>query len=132
MLSPPTLVPGLYSPGTAALLRANEQGYLLKQSVIGPGQSSAAAFLERIKGTYYPWGISFEISFDSNPGPFQIDIQTSDSDVEASYVTISSLTTGLNASNVGRVELNNFWAKYVRVNIVRLTNPVEVTVLVTR
>jgi hypothetical protein len=63
---------------------------------------------------------------------FEVDIQTADTDAEVNYVTINTLTAGLNASNIGRLELPNFWARYVRAKVVTLTNAVAVTVKVTR
>ena len=130
-LPPPT--PGPYAgSGKASLLRANGQQYLLQATNISSG-ASIAVQLERLKTPYfYPWGVSFEITFSGAPGTFQIDVQTSDTDQSTSYVTIASLNGGLNSNNVGRVELTNLWAKYVRVNVTTLTNLVTVTALVTR
>jgi hypothetical protein len=75
------------------------------------------------------------MAFSGAPGTFEIDIQTADIDQDSHYVTLNSLTTGsLNTSNVGRVELPNFWAKYVRVKVVSFANyaTVNLTVLLTR
>lgn len=136
----PGLSPAAYpGPGQAAHLRANEFQYLFQQQLLPAGTSSIAMQLERIKSAYfYPIGVSFQIWFTdvngaaTTPGTFQIDIQDSDIDLDAQYCVISSLTGGLNAAFVGRVELPNFWAKFVRVNIKTLTNAVYINVLVTR
>lgn len=131
--------PGVYAgPGIAALLKANEQQYLFQQQLITAGQSSIAVMLERIRGTFYPFGLSFQIWFTNisgaaaNPGTFQMDIQDSDVDLDAQYSVISSLTGGLNAAFSGRVELPSFWARYARVNLKTVTNAVYSNVLVTR
>jgi hypothetical protein len=130
----PPVVPGLYpGPGQASLLRPNNQQYLLQgqSQASAVGNASIAVQLGRIQDSY-PFGASFEIAFSGAPGTFEIDIQTADTDVPGNFVTISSLTGGLNSSNVGRVELPNFWAKYVRVFVKTLTNNVTTSVLVTR
>jgi hypothetical protein len=129
----PNVVAGQYVNGAAVLLRAGEQAYLLNATNISSGQYSAAVQLERIKaGFYYPWGVSFEISFSGNPGTIDIEVQTADTDNGNNYVTISTLSGGLNANNVGRIELPSFWARYARIYCKTITNAVTTTVLVTR
>jgi hypothetical protein len=61
-----------------------------------------------------------------------VDVETADTDEDTHYVTINTLTDGLNSSYVGRIELPSFWAKFVRVQVVTLTNAVAITVLLTR
>jgi hypothetical protein len=134
---PPT--PGIY-PGSslATLLRENQQAYMFQQQLIAAGASSIAFQLNRTRGAAYPFGCSFQIWFTNssgaaaNPGAFEIDVQDSDLDVDAQYCVLSSLTGGLNASFVGRIELPTFWGKFVRVNVKTLTNAVYTSVLVTR
>jgi hypothetical protein len=141
--NPVNLAGGPYpGPGLANLLKSNEQQYLFTAATVPPNQvaaangsnasASIAVQLERIKSAFYPFGVSFEIGFSASPGVFEVDVQTADQDKDSSFVTISSLTGGLNASNVGRVELPTFWAKYVRVYVKTLPNPVTITALVTR
>jgi len=123
------LYPG---PSKALLLYENKQSFLFQKESIVAGQSSIAVQLRRERGAAYPFGASFKIQFSGAPGPFQVDIQSSDQDVESDFVSLSSLTGGLNGSNVGRIELPSFWAKFVRANVVVLTNAVTLTVEVTR
>lgn len=133
-------MPGYGGTGMATLIRENQQKYLFQQETNVTGRASIAVQLERIPRASYPWGVSFHIAFtDANgnpadPGTYEVDIQTSDIDKDTQYCTISSLVGAgsLNASFVGRIELPSFWAKYVRANVVTLTNAVFVTVLVTR
>ncbi len=143
MQASPPVVPGIYpGGGQASLLRTNEQQWLFQnQAAPTPPYASIAVQLERIKSAFSQFGASFQIFFTNangslvpaNPGTFEIDIQTSDTDAnDASYVTIDTINSGLNASYVTRLELASFWAKYVRAKIVTLTNPVNVNVLVTR
>ena len=96
------------------------------------GTASIAYQLRRERGAFYPWGMSLELSFSANPGTFEIDIETADTDDNAHYVTINTLTGGLNTFYVGRLELPSFWAKYVRAQVVSITNTVAVTILLTR
>jgi hypothetical protein len=126
--------PGVYpGPGKATLLRPGQYCYLLLNQAITPGQSSIAVQLERTKsGFYYPVGFSLEISFSGAPGGFEVDCQLSDTDQDSFYVQNSKITTGLNASNVGRIEVLSYWALFMRASFPTLTNPVNVTVKATR
>ena len=118
--------------GQATLLYENRKAFLFNKEPIVAGQASVAVQLRRTRGDSYPFGASFEISFDGAPGAFQVDIQTSDTDTPNTWVTINSVAGGLNASNVGRVELPNFWATFTRVKVISLANAVNTTVLVSR
>jgi hypothetical protein len=143
MQTTPIQNPGTYpGPGQASLLRSNAQQFLFNGTTVVAGatastsganaSASIAVQLERINRSFYPFGVSFEIGFSGAPGAFEVDVQTADRDQDSSYETINSLTGGLNASNVGRVELPSFWAKYVRLYVKTLTNAVTITALVTR
>jgi hypothetical protein len=127
-------MPAYPGNGLAKLINANQQKYLFESETVAVGESSVAYQLERLPNVVYPWGMSFEFSFSGAPGTFQVDIQTADIDQDSHYVTINSLTGGLNTSNVGRIELPSFWAKYVRVNVVSFANAatVKLSVLLTR
>jgi hypothetical protein len=149
--SPPTQA-GIYpGPGQAGLLRPNGQQWLFESQLIAAGgvsggagaygnnpSASIAVQLERIRGDFYPFGASFHIAFTNilgqpaNPGTFEIDIQDSDIDIDTQYCTLSSLTGGLNAYYVGRIELPTFWGKFVRAYVKTLTNAVYTSVLATR
>lgn len=126
-------MPG-YQSGQAKLLRTNQQAFLLNNEVVAAGSASAAVQLDRISHSSYPFGASFMIKFSATPGTFEVDIQTSDTDVDSDYCTISTLNAAgsLNASFVGRIELPQFWAKFARAYVRTLTNAVNMTVLVTR
>lgn len=130
--APPT--PGIYpGSGKATLLRPGQYCYLLQNTLITAGQSSIAVQLERTKsGFYYPFAFSLEISFSGAPGSFEVDCQVSDTDQDSFYVQNSKITSGLNASNVGRIEVTTAWALFARVSIPTLANPVSVTVKITR
>lgn len=70
---------------------------------------------------------SVELEFSANPGAFQLDVQTADTDEDKYYVTKASLSTGLNENFVGRIEVTNVVAKFARLKMITLTNAVEVT-----
>lgn len=150
MLHPvPKISEGPYlGPGLAALLRANEDRHLLRQQQMPANQSGAAngsnasasiaVQLERTRAPYfYPFGVSFQIWFtDVNgaaaaPGTFEIDVQTSDLDIDGQFVNEGALTA-VNSSNAGRVWLTLSWMRYVRVYVKTLTNNVYINVLVSR
>jgi len=116
----------------AALIRNNQQEYLWNNETVLAGVASIAFQIERVNRSFYPWGISLEIFFSGNPGAFEVDLQDADVDEDSHYVTVDAITAGLNASYVTRIELPSFYAKYVRVKLVTLTNAVNVSVLLTR
>lgn len=131
---------GYAGAGRAVLLRDNKQIFLFQQETGVAGKASIAVQVERVNRSFYPWGISFQIYFTdvngnpSDPGAFEMDVQSSDIDADAQYVTIDSIlhATDLNATFVGRIELQTFFAKYIRVLPKTVTNAVYVNVLVTR
>jgi hypothetical protein len=125
-------MPGYAGTARAQLLYENRQAFLFQNETVANGTASIAYQLRRERGAFYPWGMSLEFAFGANPGAFEVDVQTSDTDDNAHYVTLATLTSGLNASYVGRIELPSFWAKFVRVQVVTLTNAVAITVLLTR
>lgn len=133
-------MPGYAGTGYAKLLRDNQQVFLFQQEINVTGRASIAVQLERINRSFYPWGASFQLYFTNvsgvaaDPGAYEVDIQTSDIDQDIQYCTINALAGAgfLNASFVGRLELPNFYAKYVRAYVKTLTNGVYTSLLVTR
>ena len=128
-------MPGYAGNGQAKLLNTNSQAMLFSGETLNTVPAASVAFqLSRPTSMYYPWGASFEIWFSGNPGAFEVDVQTADIDADMHYCTISALNSGaaLNANYVGRIELPNFWAKFVRVYVKTLTNSVLVYAMVTR
>ena len=125
-------MPGYSGTAQAQLLYENRQVFLFENETVAAGTSSIAYQLRRERGAFYPWGISLEFWFSADPGAFEIDLQDADTDQDSHYVTVNAITTGLNASYVTRIELPSFYAKYVRVKLVTLTNAVNLSVLLTR
>lgn len=127
-------MPGYPGNGQAKLLNTNAQVMLWSNETIGGEKASIAVELSRPTSMYYPWGASFELWFSGDPGAFEVDIQTADVDADSHYCTINSWINdaSLNANFVGRIELPNFWARYVRAYVESLTNNVTVSLLVTR
>ena len=136
----PPVSPGIYpGAGQASLLRANSQQWLFQQQLIAAGNASISVQLERIKMSYfYPFGCSLQIFFTdvnqaaADPGAFEIDAQTSDIDTNAMYCDTTGLTAVSTSGRAGRIEFPWLWAKFIRVNVKTLTNPVYSNVLVTR
>jgi hypothetical protein len=89
------------------------------------GISSQAFALHRDPNL--PSCFSVQVEFSGNPGAFQLDVQTADTDAEKYYVTNQSVTTGLNASFVLRIEVLNVVAKFMRLQMVSMANAVTVT-----
>lgn len=128
-----TSFPNQY-PGTglAQLLNTNTQAVIWNAQRVPATTASAAVQLERQKSAFYPNGVSFEIAFSGNPGVFEFDIQSSDTDQESSYVTVNIVTGNLNASNATRIERPDIYAAFVRGVLKTLTNDVNTTFRVTR
>ncbi len=135
-------MPNYTGPGRAQLLRNNSQGLLWSNEVVTPPQLSVSFLLERINRSYYPWGLSFEVSFAADPGAFEIDIMGANSDSSAqnySYLgTITQTNHGYGSYGgfngyVGRWDMpSNLWPRYVAGFVKTLTNAVAMTLTVTK
>ena len=113
-------------PGSAKaeLLRENQQKYLWANETVTPGSLSIAFELARVPRTFYPYGLSFEVTFSAAPGTFEIDIMGANNDVVGSYVSLGTISTV--SANVGRWDMpSNLWPKYVAASMKSLTNPVS-------
>ena len=128
-------MPGYAGDGQATCIGLGQQAYFFNsETLVSVPVASVAYLISRVPGTFYPWGVSYEIWFSGNPGAFEVDIQTADWDLNSHYCTINTInsTSSLNASFVGRVELPQFYARYTRVYIKTLTNSVSVWATLTR
>jgi hypothetical protein len=103
------------------------------------GTLSRAFVLERINRSFYPYGLSFEVSFASNPGVFEIDLMGANTDNAAYYISLGSITSTNNGYGsiftgyVGRWDMpSNNWPKYVAGYVKTLTNAVAVTLTVNK
>jgi len=129
-------MPGYGGSGTAKLLLQNQQVPLFQQESVPAGRASIAVQLERNRNAP-AIGISFQIYFTdangnpANPGAFEIDVQSSDIDLDSQYVLESAFTSPVNNSYVGRIEFGTIYAKYVRVLLRTLPNAVYTTVYLT-
>jgi len=79
-----------------------------------------------------PACVSVELVFAADPGTFQVDFQVADTDSDSNYVSKTSLSTGLNASFVGRIELSSVVARFIRLLKVSTQNQVGMTARVTQ
>ncbi len=71
-----------------------------------------------------------EIIFSGNPGTFQANLQTADTDADASYVSIAAgsiANAQMNATYVARIEIADIVARYARLYIGTLPNNVTAT-----
>lgn len=115
------------------ILNRNHQYFLWAQQPRAQAltNASVAVKLYRIPGAFYPDGYSIEVSFSGDPGVFELDIQHADTDSDGYYVTIASISS-VNGSFVGRFELPNISARFVRVYLATLTNNVTTTAQISR
>jgi hypothetical protein len=95
---------------------------------VAAGDASQAVAFKRDE--VHPNAVALEIAFSANPGVFQLDIQTSDTDANADFVTKGSFSAGLNASFVGRMEILDVAARFLRVKVVSLANAVSLLVVI--
>lgn len=117
----------LYGVNPALMATPGQAQVLFSAETPAAGSKSRQACLPPSHfGT--PKAFSLEIDFAADPGAFSLSVQTSDTDADASYVTLSTITTGLNASFNTRTEIVNVVAKFVRVLLVTRTNAVALTV----
>lgn len=124
----------------ANMLQNNRAPYLWENEIIPAGATtgsmSRAFQVWKVNQSFYPYGISFEAWFASDPGAFEIDILGANQDIgypnPGHYVQLGSITT-VNSSFVGRWDMaTNMWPKYVAVYMKTLTNAVAVTLQVTK
>jgi len=123
----------------AQMLHNNVQGFLWNNEVAPVGTLSKAYILERINRSYYPWGLSFEVSFSANPGAFEIDLMGANNDIQQSYNFLGMINQTNNGYGaiftgfVGRWDMpTQMWPKYVAAYIKTLTNAVNITLTVTK
>lgn len=117
--------------GLAALLRTNQQAFLFNNETVPAGTSSIAVQLERISRSSYPFAAAFQLKFSGAPGVFEVDIQASETGADVDFVTVAQLQA-VNGNSVTRYDMTNLWPKFVRGHVTTLTNPVNITLLVTR
>ena len=131
---PGPVAPGVYpGPGQAGLLRANEQQQLWSAQNLAAGTTTSIAVqLERRTGSFYPWGAAIEIAFSGAPGTFEISVQFAETDKDANFVAVGSITA-VNSSNVGRYDMpNTVFPKYVRLFAKTFPNAVTANAIITR
>jgi desulfoferrodoxin (superoxide reductase-like protein) len=128
-------MPGYAGVGQAKLLHENSQVFLWQNDTVAAsavvGSLSLAVQLERVRSVHYPWGFSVEVAFSGDPGVFEVDVMVADTDTPNHYIQWTNITQ-VNATNVGRVDVLNSWAKYVALYMKTLPNAVTVTGQITR
>lgn len=125
-------MPGYAGNGQATLMYENTQKFFWNNETVSVGELSVAYQLRRVLSSFYPWALSFEVTFSGNPGTLEIDLMGANNDVEGSYVELGTITT-VNSSYVGRWDMPTYmWPKYVAGYLKTLSNTVNVTLQVTR
>jgi hypothetical protein len=121
----------VYANATASLLNTNFQRVVWNGETIAANSASTAVLLERQKSASYPFGAAFQIAFTTAPGTFDVEVQGSEDDTDATYVKLASITA-VNSSNVGRYDMVAFYPKYVRLFVRTLTGSKVATAVITR
>jgi hypothetical protein len=116
----------------ATLLYENTQKFLWNNESVATGTLSVSYQIRRVLSSFYPWGLSFEVTFSANPGTFEIDIMGANIDNKNNYVQLGTITA-VNSTFVGRWDMPTYmWPKYIAGYIKTLENTVNITLQVTR
>ncbi len=125
-------MPNYTSNAQATMLYENKQQFLWDNEYVPAGLLSIAFQIHRTTGTFYPWGMSFEVMFSGDPGVFEIDIMGANNDNYGNYIQLGTITS-VNSYYVGRWDMpSNIWPKYVAGFVKTLTNSINTTLQVTR
>jgi hypothetical protein len=129
-------MPPYIGNGAAGFLRNNNLVYLWQNETVSVGGLSQSFVLERINRSFYPWGLSFEVSFSGAPGTFEIDLLGANQDIglpiPGNYNYLGAITQ-VNSQNVGRWDMpSQMWPRYVAGYVKTLTNAVKMTLTVTK
>lgn len=126
-------MPAYQTTGSITALYQGDSFFFWNNETPAVGSSSLQAALG-MDGGSQGTAASVEISFAANPGVFEVDVQTSDTDIDSDYVSKTSINqANLNAAFVGRIEISNpLVAKFWRLKNVAMANAVEVTAKGTR
>lgn len=121
-----------WAAGGSLILNANTQRQVwIATDNLAANSASQAVLLERQKAAFYPWGFAVQIAFTTAPGSIDIEIQGSETDDDASYVKLVSITT-VNSSNVGRADVLTYFPKYVRLFVRTMTGTKNALAIITR
>jgi hypothetical protein len=121
-----------YNTLTPPALYAGDTGVAINNEAVVAGYFSQQFALAKDLVNGEPQSLAVEVVFSANPGNFEVDLQTADTDANANYVTKASLSGGLNGSYVGRIEVAQMSAKFARLAIPTLQNAVNLTARMTR
>lgn len=133
-------MPGYAGAGQAAGLGVNRQAFLWNVETppasTYPGSLSAAFQVARLDNAFYPWGMSFEVTFAGNPGAFEIDILGANDDAPQNYAylgMINAVNLYVPGYYVGRWDMPvQMWPRYIAAYLKTLTIAVPVTLKATR
>ena len=114
---------------TAGLKPVDRAGYnALVWDAETPAVGSASMRIALNRDPNLPNCFSVEVAFVSAPGVFAVDVQVADTDVEKYYTTkTAGVINAVNAGFVGRVELVDVVAKFVRLKMTARANSVACT-----
>lgn len=121
-----------YVANTSVFLAENRSISVWNAESVAANSASQAVLIERRKSNnQYPWGFAVQISNMS--GTFDIEVQGSETNTDASFVKLASITTGNSASpNTGRGDYTTYWPKFVRLFARTLTGTQTLTGIITR
>lgn len=136
-------MPGYAGAGQAGFLDVNRQAFLWLNDTVAagsvPASFSLAYQIRRLDNSFYPWGLSLELSFAANPGSFEVDILGANTDALPNYILLGSITqasaSGISGTGgfVYRYDMaSNLWPRYVVGYMKTLGNAVAVTLQATR
>lgn len=122
----------VYAASSAKFLFENNSRVVWNAESVTAGDASEAVLIERRKSSFhYPWGFAVQVS--GITGSFDIEVQGAETDTDASYVKLASITA-VNAGTppTGRGDYTTYWPKYVRLYAKTLTGTQTLTGIITR
>ena len=118
-----------YVAGKVISLIPGEFGYSFNAETYATPPQAGQAFYMGGPGNKGQIQGSLQVYLPTTPGAFEVDVQESDIDVDAAYVTIGSGITTVNASGYGVQDFST-GCQFVRSKLTSLTNSGPVTAII--
>lgn len=117
-------IPALVScPGDLSVLLFN------KESITAGNPSQAAALLNAQGAIGEVVGFGFDLLFDGAPGTFEVDVEVSQDNTN--WYALDKITA-VNSNSYWHSDYSGVYVKFVRANVITLTNSVKTTARITR
>jgi hypothetical protein len=117
-----TLFGGLANPPA---LNQGESYQVWNNEAVGAGTTGQEVALAIIPGATGQ-SVSVEVSFSADPGAFELDLLTADTDKAVNFIQRGSINA-VNAAFAARLEASGIVANFAALKLVSITNAVNIT-----